>query len=88
MFGGPGLQIVGLFGGAISAILAVAHFATRGTRWAGWHERLLVSAASFTVLTFVAVAAGGLIQIITTATYRRKRRMRSDRSAESPAPRI
>jgi cytochrome c oxidase cbb3-type subunit I/II len=67
MFGNHLLQIVGLFGTAVCSILAVAHFATRGTRWAGWHERLLVSAAPFTVLTFIAVAAGGMIQIIPTA---------------------
>jgi cytochrome c oxidase cbb3-type subunit I/II len=85
MFGGPGLQIVGLFGGAISAILAVAHFATRGTRWAGWHERLLVSAASFTVLTFVAVAAGGLIQIIPTVVVNKAQNM-EDRIAVPYTP--
>ncbi|HRE05962.1 MAG TPA: cytochrome-c oxidase, cbb3-type subunit I [Opitutaceae bacterium] len=75
MFGGPVLQIVGLFGTALCAILAVAHFATRGTRWAGWYERLLVSAAPFTVLTFVAVAAGGLIQIVPTVVVNKAQNM-------------
>jgi cbb3-type cytochrome c oxidase subunit II len=34
--------------------------------WATWYDRLLVSAAPFTLLTFIAVAAGGMIQIIPT----------------------
>lgn len=71
MFGGPVLQIVGLIGTGVSVMLAVAHFSTRGTRWAGWYDRLLVSAMPFTVLTFVAVAVGGLIQIVPTVVVNR-----------------
>jgi len=64
MFGGAALQILGLIGTALVVILAWAHFESRGKRWAGWYERLLVSAAPFTVLTFIAVAVGGFVQII------------------------
>ena len=64
IFGGSVLQILGLFGTALCVILAWAHFEARKHRWALWYERLLVSAAPFTVLTFVAVAIGGLVQII------------------------
>jgi cytochrome c oxidase cbb3-type subunit I/II len=46
--------------------LAYAHFESRGRSWAQWYDRLLVAALPFTVLTFLAVVAGGLIQIIPT----------------------
>ncbi|WP_221029223.1 cytochrome-c oxidase, cbb3-type subunit I [Actomonas aquatica] len=64
MFGGPVLQIVGIFGTAASVIMAWIHFESKGKRWAVWYDRLLVSAAPFTVLTLIAVAIGGLVQII------------------------
>ncbi|MCF3650334.1 cytochrome-c oxidase, cbb3-type subunit I [Synoicihabitans lomoniglobus] len=64
IFGGPFLQIVGIFGTTLSVILAWAHFESRGKRWAAWYDRLLVSAAPFTVLVVIAVAIGGLVQII------------------------
>jgi cytochrome c oxidase cbb3-type subunit I/II len=39
---------------------------SRGKSWGDWYEKLLLNALPFTVLTFIAVAAGGLIQIIPT----------------------
>ncbi len=66
LFGGDALQIAGLFGTAFCVIVAWVHFESRGRKWADWYDRLLVRAAPFTVLTFIAVAAGGLIQIIPT----------------------
>ncbi len=71
MFGGDFLKIVGIFGTALCVLLAWAHFGARTSRWAAWYDRLLVSAMPFTVLTFVAVAAGGLIQIIPTVLVNR-----------------
>ena len=53
-------------GAMIACVLAYAHFQTRRSRWGGWYDRLLVSAAPFAILTFIAVAAGGLIQIVPT----------------------
>ncbi len=64
MFGGPFLQIVGAIGTALSVIVAWVHFESKGKRWAMWYERLLVSAAPFTVLTLIAVLIGGMVQII------------------------
>jgi cytochrome c oxidase cbb3-type subunit I/II len=64
MFGGPFLQIVGIIGTAGSVIIAWLHFESKGKRWAVWYERLLVSAAPFTVLVVISVAIGGLVQII------------------------
>jgi cytochrome c oxidase cbb3-type subunit I/II len=66
MFGADALSIAGLIGLILSVIIAYAHFESRGKAWAGWYDRLLVNAAPFTILTFIAVAAGGAIQIIPT----------------------
>jgi cytochrome c oxidase cbb3-type subunit I/II len=71
MFGGNALSIAGLVGTLVCVILAFAHFESRGKAWAGWYDRLLVNTAPFTVLTFVAVVAGGLIQIIPTVIVNR-----------------
>jgi cytochrome c oxidase cbb3-type subunit I/II len=64
MFGANIVSIIGLVGAMLCAILAYAHWESRGTAWAGWYDRLLVNSAPFTILTFIAVAAGGLIQIV------------------------
>jgi cytochrome c oxidase cbb3-type subunit I/II len=71
MFGADVLSIVGLVGLILCVIIAYAHFESRGKAWAGWYDRLLVNAAPFTVLTFIAVAAGGAIQIIPTVIAHR-----------------
>lgn len=71
LFGNEFVSLAGLVGAMLVAVLAYAHFATRGNRWAEWYDRLLVSAVPFTILTFVAVAAGGAIQIIPTLIMNR-----------------
>ena len=67
MFGGDALSFLGLGGLLLSTVLALAHWQSRGRAWAGWYDRLLVNSAPFTVLTFIAVAVGGLVQIIPLA---------------------
>ncbi|MBC7366300.1 MAG: cytochrome-c oxidase, cbb3-type subunit I [Undibacterium sp.] len=64
MFGGDFMSIAGLIGLMLCVVLAYAHFESRGKSWAAWYDRLLVNALPFTILTVLAVAAGGLIQII------------------------
>jgi cytochrome c oxidase cbb3-type subunit I/II len=71
MFSDGLLRIAGLFGTALVVLLAWGHFETKGREWGGWYDRLLVGALPFTVLTFIAVAAGGLIQIIPTVAANR-----------------
>jgi cytochrome c oxidase cbb3-type subunit I/II len=71
MFGGDLLRLVGLFGTIASIILAWLHFEAKSRGWADWYERLLLNAAPFTVLTFIAVAVGGMIQIIPTVLVQR-----------------
>ncbi len=71
MFGGDFLKLAGLFGTIVCVILGWLHFEAKAKGWADWYDRLLVNAAPFTVLTFLAVAAGGLIQIIPTVIVQR-----------------
>ncbi len=66
MFGNHLLSVAGLVGLMLSVILAYSHFESRGKAWAGWYDRLLVNSLPFTLLTLLAVVAGGLIQIIPT----------------------
>jgi len=66
LFGNEFVSLAGVLGAMIVCVLAYAHFQTRRFRWSGWYDRLLVSAAPFAILTFIAVAAGGLIQIVPT----------------------
>ena len=71
MFGNDFLRIAGLVGTVFCVILAWAHFEARKNRWGAWYDRLLVSVLPFTVLVFIAVAVGGLIQIIPTVLVNR-----------------
>jgi len=66
MFGGDAMSLAGLVGLMLSVVLACVHFESKGKSWSGWYERLLVNVAPFTILTVIAVFAGGLIQIIPT----------------------
>jgi cytochrome c oxidase cbb3-type subunit I/II len=66
MFGNDALSIAGLVGTLVSLVLMYSHWESRGKVWADWYDRLLVNTAPFTILTFIAVVAGGLIQIIPT----------------------
>jgi cytochrome c oxidase cbb3-type subunit I/II len=71
MFGGHFVSIAGMVGTMFCAVVAFSHFEARRKNWGDWYDRLLVSAVPFTVLTFVAVVAGGLIQIIPTVVIHR-----------------
>ncbi len=79
------LNILGLFGAVLCVLLAVGHFQTRGTRWVEWYDRLLLNALPFTVLVFLAVAVGGMIQIIPMMTIDRHLQT-EDRVAEVYTP--
>jgi len=71
IFGNDFVSIAGLVGTMLVAVIAYAHFNLRGDRWSNWYDRLLESAAPFTILTFIAVAAGGAIQIVPTVIAQR-----------------
>ncbi len=71
MFGGDFLSIAGMFGLLLCVVLAYAHFESRGKKWATWYDRLLVNSVPFTILVVIAVAVGGLVQIIPTVLVNR-----------------
>ncbi|MBS0632597.1 MAG: cytochrome-c oxidase, cbb3-type subunit I [Verrucomicrobia bacterium] len=71
MFSHGVLMFLGFCAAAVTTVLAIAHFESRGKAWADWYDKLLVSALPFTILTFLAVAVGGLIQIIPMITIDR-----------------
>ena len=64
MFGNDAVSIAGLVGTMVTVVLAYSHWESRGKAWANWYDRLLVNTLPFTILTFIAVVAGGLIQIV------------------------
>ncbi len=66
MLGGNLVSTIGLVGGIMSLIALYALVPSRKSLWNGWYEKLLLNALPFTLLTFVSVAAGGLIQIVPT----------------------
>ncbi|MDD3179378.1 MAG: cytochrome-c oxidase, cbb3-type subunit I [Opitutaceae bacterium] len=72
MFASGWLNILGLFGAILCVLLAVTHYQARAHHWGEWYDRLLLNTLPFTVLTFLAVAAGGLIQIIPMLTIDRR----------------
>ncbi len=71
MFTTGWLNILGMIATMFCVLLAIGHYETRGTQWGEWYDRLLVNALPFSVLTFLAVVVGGLIQIIPMITIDR-----------------
>lgn len=67
----PGASLVSLICAIIFVGLTVKRFRQGHQTWEHWHDRLLANWLPFTVLTFVAVALGGLIQIIPTVMVNR-----------------
>jgi cytochrome c oxidase cbb3-type subunit I/II len=72
MFTSGLLNLLGLLATMVSVLLAIGHFESRGKAWVDWYDKLLINALPFTVLTFLAVAVGGLIQIIPMMTIDRR----------------
>ena len=71
MLGSDLVSVLGLVGAIGCFIAGYALFTSRGKLWTDWYEKLLLNALPFTVLTFIAVAAGGLIQIVPTVAIER-----------------
>lgn len=69
----PHADLAALLCAGVFAVLAVKKFYASNHGWAHWYERLLHNYLPFTILTFVAVVIGGLIQIIPTVTVNRAR---------------
>lgn len=71
MFGQGVLMLTGLFLMVLFTLLAVVHFEVSGAKWSDWYEKMLQNSYIFTVLTLIAVAIGGAIQIIPTVVVQR-----------------
>jgi cytochrome c oxidase cbb3-type subunit I/II len=85
MFTSGVLNMIALFATVITTLFAIGHFQTRGTKWGEWYDKLLLNALPFTVLTFLSVAVGGLIQIIPMLTID-KQLQTEDRKADVYTP--
>ncbi|HWA25548.1 MAG TPA: cytochrome-c oxidase, cbb3-type subunit I [Lacunisphaera sp.] len=72
MFADGWLNLFGLVATIFCVLLAIGHFQSRGKAWGDWYDKLLLNALPFTVLTFLSVAVGGLIQIIPMLTIERR----------------
>ncbi len=66
-----GADVAALLLVGVCGILAVQKFKRADRGWAHWYERLLENWMPFTILTFVAVAIGGAVQIIPAVTVNR-----------------
>jgi cytochrome c oxidase cbb3-type subunit I/II len=71
IFGKGALFLFGLLMTIVLTVAALAHFEGRKAKWSSWYDRLLDHSFAFSVLTIIAAAIGGAIQIIPTVTVQR-----------------
>ncbi len=64
LFGNGFWFIVGLLATIATTLTAVVHFEVGGRKWSEWYDKLLEHSLGFSVLTLIAVAIGGAVQII------------------------
>ena len=64
-------DLIALVWALVLVVFAIKAFLRAGEGWAHWYNRLLENWIPFTLLTFVAVVIGGMIQIIPTVTINR-----------------
>lgn len=60
------MLLLGIAMTALFSLIAIVHFQATSARWSDWYDRLLGNWAPFSVLVLLAVALGGMIQIIPT----------------------
>ena len=71
LLGQGGWSTFGLVGAVLVTLATIAHFELNSYSWQRWHEELLHHALPFSILSLIAVAIGGSLQIIpTVALYR------------------
>jgi len=66
MMGSGIVSALGIAGSLVTLVAGYALLYSRGKHWQDWYEKLLLNALPFSVLVFISVAAGGLVQIIPT----------------------
>lgn len=60
------MLLLGIAMTALFSLIAIVHFQATSARWSDWYDRLLGNWAPFSALVLLAVALGGMIQIIPT----------------------
>jgi cytochrome c oxidase cbb3-type subunit I/II len=85
MFTSGWVNVLGLFAVVATSLLAIGHFQSRGKHWGEWYDKLLINVMPFTVLVFLSVAVGGMIQIIPMLTIDRQLQV-EDRKADVYTP--
>jgi cytochrome c oxidase cbb3-type subunit I/II len=71
IFSNGALFLIGMLSTIFFVIVAIAHFEGSQAKWNDWYEELLSHGFAFSVLTIIAAAIGGAIQIIPTVTVQR-----------------
>ena len=71
IFSNGALFIFGLLLTIILIVVMIAHFEFCKATWTEWYDKLLCHGFGFSVLTIIAAAIGGAIQIIPTVTMQR-----------------
>ncbi len=64
-------SMIGIAGSLACFVAGYALVRARAKAWGDWHEKLLLNALPFTILTFIAVVVGGLIQIVPTVVVQK-----------------
>jgi len=64
-------DLAALGSGIVLCWLGVRRFKAGGGSWGSWYDKLLENYLPFSVLTLIAVAVGGMVQIIPTITVNR-----------------
>jgi cytochrome c oxidase cbb3-type subunit I/II len=75
MFTGGFISLLALFGAVIITFTTILHFKLSTKTWSDWYNELSANYIPFTVLTFVAIAIGGIIQILPTISIERPENM-------------
>ena len=65
------VMLLGISMTILFCLIAIVHFQSTSAKWSDWYERLLGNWAPFTILVFISVAIGGMIQIIPTLVVQR-----------------
>ncbi len=65
------VMLVGMFGVILTTLMAIIHFEVSGAKWSVWYDKLIEHSFGFTVLTILAAAIGGAVQIIPTIVVQR-----------------
>ncbi|TVP79305.1 MAG: cytochrome-c oxidase, cbb3-type subunit II, partial [Puniceicoccaceae bacterium] len=75
IFSDGAVFLFGVLMTVLVCVVIIAHFEACKVEWTKWYEKLLEHSFAFSVLTIIAAAIGGAIQIIPTVTMQRANNM-------------